>query len=480
MSLRPRLDRPNKSPVFISQLILISILLLSTDVLFAHGSERGLVLLLPTGFYMVGGAVAVVVSFLLLAKLPVGWLRDRSIGINTSIALPSDRLTSWAGLVFFVVLISAGLFGSRDPLSNPLPLTVWTLWWVGFTVLQAVVGNLWRWLNPWYGISNWLCRLFRRPKAMSLTKTTGYSIAVIQFALFVWFELIFLAPEDPYLLALALIAYWLLNLLGCLVFGKNDWLKYAEPFSIFSRLLGALSSLRFIEERKRLSRVELHWPGYRLSTLPGIDMAGVLFILLTLSSVSFDGFARTFTWLSVLNINPLEFPGRSAVSTGNSIGLLFTFALLSILYFSCVWIGCRLANRPELVNQSLGCLVYSLIPISLVFHFAHYFTQFMVNGQYALIAWSDPFNTGVDMFGVAGNHVTTSFLASLDSVRLIWTIQTTAIVFGHIAGILVAHKIALRIHSDQRSAVMSQLPLAILMVGYTVFGLWLLSTPSIG
>ena len=29
-----------------------------------------------------------------------------------------------------------------------------------------------------------------------------------------------------------------------------------------------------------------------------------------------------------------------------------------------------------------------------------------------------------------------------------------------------------------RRAVLSQLPLAVLMVGYTVFGLWLLSTPT--
>ena len=38
----------------------------------AHGSERGFVLLLPTGHYLVGGALAVAASFVLLAVVPAG------------------------------------------------------------------------------------------------------------------------------------------------------------------------------------------------------------------------------------------------------------------------------------------------------------------------------------------------------------------------------------------------------------------------
>ena len=36
---------------------------------FAHASDRGHVLLLPTGYYIAGGALAVAVSFLVLALL---------------------------------------------------------------------------------------------------------------------------------------------------------------------------------------------------------------------------------------------------------------------------------------------------------------------------------------------------------------------------------------------------------------------------
>src|SRR4030095_6760788 len=94
---------------------------------FAHASARGHVLLLPTGYYIAGGALAVAVSFLVLALLPPDALDRfwrRRLPLFTFSAPPRTivSLISFAG---FAILITAGLFGSRDPLSNPLPLTIW-------------------------------------------------------------------------------------------------------------------------------------------------------------------------------------------------------------------------------------------------------------------------------------------------------------------------------------------------------------------
>jgi hypothetical protein len=67
-----------------------------------------------------------------------------------------------------------------------------------------------------------------------------------------------------------------------------------------------------------------------------------------------------------------------------------------------------------------------------------------------------------------------------DMVVLIYRVQTAIIVVGHIVATLRAHRIALAETDDRRKAVISEIPLALLMVGYTLFGLWLLSTPQIG
>jgi mannose/fructose/N-acetylgalactosamine-specific phosphotransferase system component IIC len=58
--------------------------------------------------------------------------------------------------------------------------------------------------------------------------------------------------------------------------------------------------------------------------------------------------------------------------------------------------------------------------------------------------------------------------------------QTAIIVAGHVLATLAAHRIALSESADRRKAVLMGIPLAVLMVAYTVFGLWLLSTPEIG
>ena len=75
--------------------------------------------------------------------------------------------------------------------------------------------------------------------------------------------------------------------------------------------------------------------------------------------------------------------------------------------------------------------------------------------------------------------VHTSFLSDFHRVSIIWSAQTAVIVIGHVIGITVAHFISLQIFKERKKAVLSQIPLAVLMIAYTVFGLWLLSTPSI-
>ena len=102
----------------------------------------------------------------------------------------------------------------------------------------------------------------------------------------------------------------------------------------------------------------------------------------------------------------------------------------------------------------------------------------LVNGQYAVLALNDPLGRGWNVLGLADAHVTTSFLTNIHSVSTIWTAQTLIIVTGHVIGVVIAHGAAMQWFGA--TATRSQIPLAVLMVAYTVFGLWLLSTASIG
>jgi len=450
----------------------------------AHGAERGFVLLLPTGYYLFGGAAAVAASFLLLCFVPpriVDRLARARWPLGTMPAI-SPAPTSLAAFLLLCLLLAAGLFGSRDPLANPLPLMIWTVWWVAITLLHAVFGNLWALINPWIGAYTLLDRLaggrLSRSRMLAYPAWLGYWPAILLFLGFAWLELVYPAPDDPERLAVAVAVYWLAAFAGMLLFGCKAWTERAEPFSIFFRLIAGLSPLVIgpaLEGGRR--SLALAVPGAALLERKPLPISGVLFVLLTLSAVTFDGLSKTFWWLALGDINPLEFPGRTAVMGRNTGGVLAAFALLAAVYVAAVRLGWMMAGKAGPLKAALGSFVYAIIPISIAFHFSHYLTALLVDGQYAVLAAGDPFGTGLDLFGLAQAQVTTSFLNTHDGVRTIWNFQTAGIVAGHVAAVALAHALALRQFGDTRRAVLSQVPLALLMVLYTLFGLWLLSTP---
>jgi hypothetical protein len=447
---------------------------------FAHGAEGGIVLLLPTGYYLAGAALAVAASFFLLAALPDRLVRKVAAMRLRLGTLPDapHAVTSTAAFLILAVFVLAGFFGSRDPVDNPLPTMFWTIWWVCFTVAQAVTGPLWPHLNPWTGILTWTGARRRTPSA-SLPRSLGHVIAIVQFAAFAWFELIDLAPADPERLATAIVVYFVFNYAGSLVFGERDWMARAEPFSIFFGLVGATSPFARESAGPGRTAISLVWPGRSLIDHPPLPLSAVLLLLLTLSTVSFDGLSRTFLWLGSVGINPLEFPGRSAVVWSGTAGLTGAFLVLAGVFIAAVLLGTALAGRPDIWREASGRLVLSIVPISLAFQAAHYLTNVLVDGQNAIIALSDPLALGWNLFGTADGHTTTSFLNTLSGVTMIFDAQTLVIALGHVVGIVIAHVIAIDIFGDARKAAISQIPLAALMVFYTGFGLWLLSTPRI-
>ena len=92
-------------------------------------------------------------------------------------------------------------------------------------------------------------------------------------------------------------------------------------------------------------------------------------------------------------------------------------------------------------------------------------------------ALSDPMGEGWNLLGARELHVTASFLTHHASVVAIWYAQVAAIVAAHVIAVVVLHALAGGTASGRRAQVLSQLPLTVLMIAYTLFGLWLLSTP---
>ena len=459
----------------------------------AHAGERVHLLLLPTGYYLVGGALTVAVTFALLALVPVAALQ-RIAGARLvlgSVPACGPHWPGWVMLTLVAALVVCGFAGSRDPLSNPLPLAVWSLFWVGFALLHALFGNLWAWLSPWPALRRVLVAVpplsrWREQAPLAYPDAAGYWPAVLMLLAVVWMELVYPAPLDPERLAIAACIYLALTAAGVLLFG-DAWLQRADVFTVFFRLLSWLSPLDVgaIDARGRRA-LSLVWPGARLLTLPALPASAVAFVLCSLATVSFDGLSDTFFWMALLGENPLEYPGRSALVGANTLGLIVTVLVFLAAYVLVIAAGRRLAGA-RAASVSGARLVLSIVPIAFGYHFAHYMTVLAVDAQLALLAFNDPLGRGWDLLGLSHFHPKVAFLSHAGSVLLIWNLQVAAIVGAHVVAVAIAHLLSLddadpeMVPAPQplaRTAATFLLPMTALMVAYTLLGLWLLSTPT--
>lgn len=438
----------------------------------AHASEQGFVLLLPTDFYTGAGVAVVIITVLALAVLPARGIEAlfRPMRLTRRSARAIKPATSLASFFLLSLLIWAGFDGPRDPFSNPLPLMVWTVFWIGFVTVQGLIGDLWSYVNPWTGPMRLLRQTFG-PPLLHLPARVGLIMGGLSFLAFSYLLLADPAPSDPARLARFVGLYWLFTAFMGVIFGPR-WLRRAEGITL---MMTAYARFGMLARRGGVLRLGL--PGWQIANARRTPLILAVMITLLLGTGSFDGLNETFWWLAQLEINPLEFPGRSAVIAQNTAGLLLANLALLVVLLGTFKLGLMLAASPMRLTQAFCLFAPSILPIALGYHVAHYLPSFLVESQYALVALSDPFLNGSDWLGLGEFYVSTGFFNRQSSVRVIFLSQASAVVIGHVLAVLVAHVIAVHHFGSTRRAVLSQAPIALFMVGYTFFGLWLLASP---
>jgi hypothetical protein len=126
-----------------------------------------------------------------------------------------------------------------------------------------------------------------------------------------------------------------------------------------------------------------------------------------------------------------------------------------------------------LVTRTVGLRATGagLLPIALGYLVAHYLTYLLIDGQRILIAISDPFQKGWNLFGTAFHTPTGDWLPP----GLVWTAQLAAVVGGHMLGAWGGHVVAAE---DAPPGISPgalrrrQIPLAVVMVALTTLTLW--------
>jgi hypothetical protein len=453
----------------------------NTALPLAHGLGSVQDLPVPLWLFYYGAAVVLVVSFVALGAL---WKRPllepradgRPLGPRAQSILLGPEIRILLGgisLALFVLLFLAAAIGDRSPAANITPTFVYVVFWLGLVPIVVLLGNVWRVLSPWRAAADavaWLAARLRiaRPAPFTYPAGLGRVPAGIGLMAFAALELAWPDSANPRHLAIAIGVYSAFTWLGMLLFGRRAWLENGEGFHVYFELLSRIGAFGV-----RDGRVIVRMPLSALSRRD--DVPGtVFFVAVMLGSVAFDGFSRTPWWqdrvLAIETRWALESPTISdtAVFLLNLLGLIAAVALVALVYLVAVEAARVVGSVPyTLAPEFVG----SLVPIALAYAVAHYFSSLIVQGQVIFRLASDPFGYGWDLFGTADQQPRLDIL----SPNTTWYVQVAALVIGHVAGLAIAHDRAVALFGEARRALRTQYAMLVLMVAYTVGGLYLLS-----
>ena len=427
----------------------------------AHGLGGRSDLPLPVWMFAYGAAGAIIVSFAALAAFwPVARLQGGVVG---AVLVPDSRrgvasgLAAFGrtvGLVLFVVVLGAALFGPAEAQDNLAPATVYIAFWVGLMFVSAIVGDLWRVISPFPVLAAGLDRLRGRPGGVPYL--LGHWPAVGLLFGFVWLELAYPDRADPRQLAIAMIVYTAAVLAGAARWGQ-PFLRQGEAFAAFFGLLAAMAPVYADDE----GRLRLRPPLSGLTTmevLPGT----VALILVALGSTTFDGVSRSRPW-----VDAVSGLGKWPLMIALTLGLVVTIFLVGATYVVAMKVAAGRTGKE--LHQLTRLFAHTLVPIVFAYGVAHYFSYLVFEGQAVLSLVSDPFGRGWDLFGTAERAIDYRVVSS----RIVSWVQVVAIVAGHVAGVVLAHDRALATF-PAKDATRSQYPLLAAMVLFTVGGLTLL------
>jgi hypothetical protein len=329
--------------------------------------------------------------------------------------------------------------------------------------LSVFVGDLWRFVSPFETISRIIFSPSKEP-LLRYPDWLGYFPAFIFYYFLIWFELLsYGAGAVPSVVGEVLIGYAALSVFGAGLFGIEEWFTRADFFTVFFGLIG-----RFAPIKIEKGHVSVQSFAERLVAEQTVSMSLLFFVLFMLASTAFDGLEETQVWWNTLYHSLWQTQVYTLERFAIFIASPFIFFAL---YALAIWLM-QLFTRTRLkLITLLTRFAFSLVPIAIAYNFAHYFTL-LVNGAQALVVMaSDPLSRGWNIFGTAHNSVNIGLIGAKE----VWYAQFSAIVLGHIIATYVAHRIAMREFSTRGQILAGQLPMLLLMVFYTVFGLWILS-----
>src|SRR5262249_55647028 len=259
--------------------------------------------------------------------------------------------------------------------------------------------------------------------------------------------------------ALAALVYSTVTLAGMLLFGRDAWLNHCEAFTVLFDIVGRFGPVETERDAQgRVSTVHLRpWGVGLLRPMPGgWDRVG--FVILMLSTLAFDGITATPAWQDfTVALEPLWLRmGSLGFFFVRTLGLVLLTATFWLVFLAFMEAVVFLGRREVDMKATVTAFALTLVPIALVYNFAHNYSYVMVQSQYFVPLLDDPLARGWHLLPAVAGYKPSFALAQASTV---WYAQIVLIVLGHVIAVYLAHLRAGATFVSAQRALLSQYPM---------------------
>ena len=320
------------------------------------------------------------------------------------------------GIIILFLLVAPGIFGNESSKTSVAPLILWVFLWIGVPVLGLLFGDIYSKFNP--------LNLF----SLKSEKPESVYFACILFIGLTWFELVWRKPGNPLNIAIVLITLFVcVNLLR--YFLKKSLIE-VDPLLLLHYLY---SKLKLFNSRPYF-RSLLDNIG-NLAKLKGIEY----FVLLMIGTVTYDGLRETTFWYN-------QFGSRTD-DMGFSTMMFLIMNLGTILFyrFACFF-AIKVGGSDLKLNHVSNLFGHTMLPIAFAYHVTHYLTLLLFESQTFFYRFNDPIGIGMNILNVEEPTIN-YFIEPL----VIWGIQVTVTLLGHMLSVVLAHDLSVKLFGHQQS-----------------------------
>lgn len=444
---------------------------------------------LPEWLFIYGALIIVVVSFV---GLLLSWHKPRFEDVESRPVRPwlsrlvlnpfTEVLAGLIGVAITVLVIYAGLDGTEAAARNFTGVFVPVTFALGTVVLSVLFGDVFRAFNPWRAIgravSGGLALIAgqRLPAPLSYPEWLGRWPAAVGLVGYLFLELVWgqtgsglvgLTPRD---IAIAALVYSAITFTAMALFGVERWIERGETFSVY---FGMFASLSWIEARDGVLRLRKPLTGATTWAIPAGSLA---LVIVAIGGTTFDGAQEGILKDAIDSLfktfQDWGWGPTAALRTANTLFMTISIAAVAAIFWAGI-LGMRIVERQRSALELGRLFAHAFIPIALAYLVAHYFSYFYLlqQAQFGYLL-SDPLGTGTtDLFGTVDNGIDLSSI----SAGLVQWVQFGAIVIGHVIALVLGHDRALKIWGNTRDAAWSQVWMLVMMMFFSVLGLYLLS-----